>query len=407
MKPFSAQEYYNLRARAEKGEILNLEDEYDLIQEMLHHEDFRVRFRSRYTVDHEGNRQKRILEDIFFTSSAQILLAKRFVSEFAYVIDATFGTNRRRLPLIIVNGITSTGHTFEFGYMFIVSESAKAFTFLKDVFTELIFYDCPLPKIVLGDFAAGLIAVYGLSIDELTPGAPALEDPSHEATEAEIQIANGLEDGLRRAYETSEEEGKPDTKLQLCEWHAVTAIKRQLIACGGYPKETRKEIWGAIWNYVMQDQPDKVLESREALFRLLKPREITYLKNFYVPKEALFQRAQTRLYPNLGMNSTQRGERKHHDVKSRGLNPQLPLHSAVKVLIGQAQAVGEKYQDLLDAEFGKTSHLVDRRGGFKDVYRTLSSYCLELVRGEWLLAKQFAENVQKGEADLPVKEDTL
>ena len=401
LKPLRRKEYYNLRERAEKGELLTEEDEYNLIIQTVHDADLRLRIRYVYTVDHQGNRKKKIPQDIFFCSSTQILLAKRFVSEFAYVTDATFGTNRRRLPLIILTGIAANGHTFEFGYMFIVSESANAFKFLRDVLTELIFHDCPFPRTVIGDFAKGLLSVYGL-IDAAAGPVSSPESSIERATENEIRVAEGLENALQEAFEsTAEREGETEQSvvcLQLCEWHAVSAQMRHYVA-SGYPKDTRTSIRRATWYWIKETDHEKVPERREELYDLLKPKEVAYLKKTYLPKERLFQRASTRLFPNLGMNSSQRGESKHRDVKSRGLNRNLPLYKAVSILIGQAREVAEKYEDSLNAEFSKTSRLIDRKVGFRHVAQNLPIYCLEMVQGEWLEAQKLAEDIRIGSVE--------
>ena len=39
-------------------------------------------------------------------------------------------------------------------------------------------------------------------------------------------------------------------KLQLCEWHAVEAIKRRLVAASQYKKEQQEEIIDIIWAWV-------------------------------------------------------------------------------------------------------------------------------------------------------------
>lgn len=49
----------------------------------------------------------------------------------------------------------------------------------------------------------------------------------------------------------------------------------------------------------------------------------------YQPKEHEFVRAYTCSYPNLGINSTQRGESYHNVIKSL-VNRQMPLAESVR-----------------------------------------------------------------------------
>ena len=72
--------------------------------------------------------------------------------------DATFNTNRLRLPLSVIVGITNTSKTFPVAYCFITSESTEAFEFVNTQLKELVFYDCPGPAVIVGDFNKGLAA---------------------------------------------------------------------------------------------------------------------------------------------------------------------------------------------------------------------------------------------------------
>jgi hypothetical protein len=48
-----------------------------------------------------------------------------------------------------------------------------------------------------------------------------------------------------------ESQGAPQrVLLQLCEWHAVNAIKKRLVAAGRHKKERRDELVSMIWDWV-------------------------------------------------------------------------------------------------------------------------------------------------------------
>jgi hypothetical protein len=65
-------------------------------------------------------------------SDEQIRLARRFVSGFMYKTDATFNTTTLRLLLSVIVGVDNTSLTFPIAFMFMTSESAKAFKFASD-----------------------------------------------------------------------------------------------------------------------------------------------------------------------------------------------------------------------------------------------------------------------------------
>lgn len=86
-------------------------------------------------------------------------MTRRFGSEAVIQTDATFNTNNLLLPLSVLVMITNTNTTFPVTYCFVASESAETFMFMYDCMRDLFFYDnCPEPAVLLGDFAAGLIA---------------------------------------------------------------------------------------------------------------------------------------------------------------------------------------------------------------------------------------------------------
>jgi hypothetical protein len=75
-------------------------------------------------------------------SDEQIRLIRRFISGFLYETDATFNTNTRRLPLSVIVGIDNTRHTFPIAFIFITTELAKSFKFIRECLIDLCFYDC-------------------------------------------------------------------------------------------------------------------------------------------------------------------------------------------------------------------------------------------------------------------------
>lgn len=124
----------------------------------LKEEKFHVRCMEKYLVE-DNIPQRRVVEHFFFCNDKQISLARRFVSGFMIQTDATFNTNQLNLPLSTLVGVTNTMRTFTVAYCFITSESAESFLFIFKCLQDLIFYDeCPGPGVILGDFAAGLVA---------------------------------------------------------------------------------------------------------------------------------------------------------------------------------------------------------------------------------------------------------
>lgn len=79
------------------------------------------------------------------------------MSRFLIQIDAIFNTNKLNMPLSILVSITNTMLSFPITYIFIFSESAKAFKFSNTYYKKLFFWNnCLGPVIILRDFLLGL-----------------------------------------------------------------------------------------------------------------------------------------------------------------------------------------------------------------------------------------------------------
>jgi MULE transposase domain len=137
----SAKEYYNLH-RKEGNLPLTKSEEHELLMGILERNGYHPRCRCEYILEN-GVRKSRVVRDIFFMSDEQIRLTRRFVSGFMYETDATSNTNTLRLLLSVIVGVDNTSLTFPLAFMFMTSESAKAFKFTSDQLTDLVFYDCP------------------------------------------------------------------------------------------------------------------------------------------------------------------------------------------------------------------------------------------------------------------------
>jgi hypothetical protein len=213
-------------------------------------------------------------------SLEQIKFARRFVSGFMYETDATFNTNCLKLPLSVMVGIDNTGKTFPIAYCYITSESAVSFKWVVEQLTDLAFYgDCPKATLICGDFSKGLGAAVGAKATADLAGLEATDevlplDPTAilESTEVVVGEATG--------------NPKP-IKLQLCEWHAVEAIKRRLVAAGRYPKARREELVDLIWAWVKADI-ESLDECRAKLLDALDTEERVYIKDYYQPEELQF-----------------------------------------------------------------------------------------------------------------------
>ena len=133
-------QYKNLNRKDKRLNSLNKKEQLELLLHYLEEDDdWRVRIKAKYVLDQESNAVERVIQALMFCSKEQIYLARRFVSEFVYIMDATFNTSSHGLPLEILCGVNNTDSTFPFLYIYEMSESAEIFAWINDQLTELIF----------------------------------------------------------------------------------------------------------------------------------------------------------------------------------------------------------------------------------------------------------------------------
>jgi hypothetical protein len=234
-------------------------------------------------------------------SDKQIRLARRFVSGFIYKTDATFSTNTLRLPLLVMVGIDNTRTTFPMAYMFITSKSAESFRFASRQLTDLCFYDCPKAAIICGDFSKGLGLAIALKAREDAGlagrlrrlGTPRDDDfvDIDDREALEIERIKSLLEGETIVVDVGVGDNSARIILQLCEWHAIKAIKRRLVHLGQYSKESKEEIIDLLNKWIKAPTICQIEEAQKTLLAHLYKDKREYLIKYYQPKELQFCRA--------------------------------------------------------------------------------------------------------------------
>ena len=323
---------------------------------------FHPRTRDEYIVK-GGIRTKRVVRNIFFMSDEQIRLVRRFVSGFLYETNATFNTNTRRLPLSVIVGIDNTKHTFPMAFMFITTELAKSFKFIRECLIDLCFYDCLQPSLIYGDFSKGLrAAVTAQRAKDLVKDIKdnnGFIDIDDVADDSEAEHSGEFLEGTIVVDVAVETKGER-TRLQLCEWHTIKAIKRRLIHSGRYSKETRLVLIDLINKQIKASDLEALETARTTLFSRLQRQERHYLRSFYQPKESQFCHAYTRLLPNLGVNSTQRGESYYVVVKVK-LYKNLTVSATYKAIITKTKKLAEEYNERINENRKTDPILIDKK----------------------------------------------
>jgi hypothetical protein len=400
-------QYYNL-LRNEQAFKLSPQEEALLLLHYLESQNVHVVVDEQYVLDERGEKKDRLITCIVWWTSAQIQMARRFVSDMLAQTDATFNTNEKRLLLQCFIGIDNTNSTFEFLQAFSTAESARNIRFILQVLQDYFFYDCPGFAVLAGDFGSGLSAGFAQKAAEDTREAERQlaykgKQVQWEDVPEELQIDDYPLPTARPEYEPDSQTIIVDTDwvraveptvvtinqekaiLQYCTWHGAEAIKRRLIA-KGYTKERREDINNLIWEWIKAPDLDTLEEARDKLILSLNNNEKEYLVGWYQPKEPQFCHAYTRQYRNLGVHATQRVEG-NHVLLTANLHKNLKVSDAVFRICNRLESLIKDYEQRLSRSRISEPRLIDAIF-FRRVIRRVTHYCLNLCGPELFKAKE-------------------
>ena len=400
--------FYNLQRKETQGH-LSSQDEARLILTYLEQEGLHVEVDEAYTLNPDNTKKDRHIQAIAWWSQEQMRLARRFVSRRLVESDATFNTNQRRLLLQHVVGIDNTGKTFPVLQVFHISESARTFCFIMNIWRTYFFYDCPGPAVWCCDFAAGLTAAVAqqavkdaiaarkaeeLALSKGKEDPFNIDDPLPTAPLWEADSQTIIVDWVAEVPKTVKGHDGCQIFLQRCEWHAAEAIKKKLIKTG-YKKRERDELVDLIWTWIKAPDLQTLDSAREKLILRLHDDEKEYLVEYYQPKEPSFARAYTSRLSNLGIHSTQRNE-KYHDVASVGLSKNIPVARAIELISERIKKLPKEYDARINKERISFPRLIDKEF-FQLCIRRFTHYCLKMAMVELAQAKLMLDELEKAE----------
>ncbi|GAA0175964.1 hypothetical protein LIER_42004 [Lithospermum erythrorhizon] len=94
-----------------------------------------------------------VVSDVLFVHPDSLKLLHAF--PYILIMDSTYNTNRYKVPLFEIFGITSTGNSFVAAYAFLSSEQEKIYTWVLDMLRKHMIKQ--LPTVILTDREMALI----------------------------------------------------------------------------------------------------------------------------------------------------------------------------------------------------------------------------------------------------------
>ena len=287
-------EYYNLKKNAAPD--CRDDSTIDGLLYALDDTGFIYRCRVDSEVTESGKVISRRLIQIWFTHPKLLQLSAAYIAGSVCIIDATFNTNKARLPIIEAVGVLSTGKTFPVAFSYCRGEDHASYTFFWESLRAHWPTGAAPPAVVISDQAGAILS------------------------------------SLKEQF--------PETQHQICEWHAVEAIcakfrqsHTNLQVQGGTDRDGNivEALKDFVWAYIQSETVEELEINREALCDRLKRDTKAYINEIWRPKEDRVVRCFTRLFFNLGCHSSQRVE-SYHVVLKRITNGQLSLENSAKAL---------------------------------------------------------------------------
>ena len=210
---------------------------------------------------------KNAIENIFWTPNVSRRLANTFHTVF--MIDCTYKTNRYKLPLLHIVGVTSTDMSFSAGFALLSSEREEQYTWALRMFRE------------------------ALSIDNR---------PSAIITDRDLALMNALAVVF------------PNTKVLLCRWHIQNDVK-------AYVRKNveDKKLWKPLldkWSWITYSEDESDVDRLLLEVNELSVVVYEYMRNTWIDKfKEMFVEAWVRKVLHLGNTSTSRVEGLHGVLK--------------------------------------------------------------------------------------------
>jgi hypothetical protein len=210
---------------------------------------------------------------LFFAYKTSIDLIRRFGSTL--LMDCTYKTNRFKMPLLQVVGVTSFWTTFFACFVFLAKEEAQDYNWALQTIRDKLYDGQRLPVTI--------------------------------ATDCEIALLNAI----RSVF--------PSANNVLCIWH----IQKNLVTKGKRRfngNDDDWEIFVGVWNSVVNatdvDGFNSGWEQFKQQYGATENDAVKYIEDTWMPFKELFGKAWTNRFLHMGATVTSRVESAHHVVKS-------------------------------------------------------------------------------------------
>ncbi|KAL4561205.1 hypothetical protein LXL04_033368 [Taraxacum kok-saghyz] len=323
--PAVSRTIYNLKAKIQKENLNNRSTVSALFEEFE-----KKGFIYDILYDSVGH-----ITHLFVVHPLSIRLAKVFSNIF--VMDCTYKTNKYKMPLLDIIGVSCFNTSFYSGFVFLKTEDEYSYVWALNVFKKTL--ENREPSVIMSD--------------------------------RELALMNAINVVF------------PNTTNLLCIWH----IEKNVLAnCKKhFPHTNEFDIFMSYWNNVAYSTTPTIFEDNWAEFELCyqtKKAAIEYIKNTWLPWKEKFVSAWTERYLHFGNRASSRAE---------GAHAKLKLY--LQVSTGGFQGVTEKFCLAIEHEFNEMKvklsyekihvpHMCDS-SVFRDLLYHVSHFALKKIHMQY------------------------
>jgi hypothetical protein len=332
----SPKAYYNLGTKVVKD--IKKDDTPGALVAVFDKLGYKYSFRKQETEDSLGRKINKIIQVVFWHPQMEDH-SRRFTSNSLLMVDATFRTNKKGLPLIIGVGKSNTEKTFPVAFSWVPEEDAESYAFFFKCLREDIYRELPEPAVVLTDMSAG----------------------------------------MQKAYNTLK--CLPNSQLQFCNWHSVMAMRRWLHERGRYTAEELNQLEAQCWAYVQSNTEAELQCNRKLIEDQLCHQDKSFLRDNWLKHEKRLIKCYTKTYTNLNQYATSRVESMNSNVH-KVTSHQLSLHEAADHLCRYVNDFFRDFQEEIDKARGRNIAGIDKHV-FQQLTGTITKEAIKLVAAQW------------------------
>ena len=174
-----------------------------------------------------------------------------------------------------------------------------------------------------------------------------------------------------------------NVRLQLCCWHAIEAIRKNLTRAK-YHMKLRKDFHDLLWQWIKTRNENDLSTTRNALLIKLREKKRDYVVFYYQRQKRAFVYCYINMYANLKTHSTQREESTYSNTK-KYVSKHIFMHQFIRRTKKNSQRLKTKFEKQINKQRKEISMLVIENLIFKAIDFRITHQAIDILMKEWAI----------------------